>query len=618
MLIDHRVPDRTKDGEFVFLKRYVINKGDAPTAIIFGKFAPWTGGTLEHGHGRLIKKAQELGIHNFYVVSPYRNEDEHSTFNTKQKDEIINRSLKSVPGYQGIIRSHKDLKNILAIFRSLIVDHSIQRPVFVVGPDREKDFSKFFIPFKIDNPAIIDSEDESFGKGEYVTITGERETSATKLRQALVNNNMAEFQKLSGHSEEMFKLMRQMMGSSFRNLYEAVLTEGGNLKIGTAAATKIELSKYSEEEIETLKSDIKEALIEFSKGLAKKNEGWSRYSNLLENNSVFSGSSKLFFEKSLEEFKRFKPRVGDIDIQFPIELQDSLEEFCEASKKKTFGKFTFIGQGGKSPIQINTLFRYPKLKLNVQVDFEPVDFKDGSPSEFSKFSRSSSWEDVQNNIKGVFQKYLLRSLVGRNKISNISVVTSFNPKTSLWRVSKKDYEGVNERGFSVDRGVRIKFVRAINKDGKEFFVDKIGNEHLEQKPGTKPAYQETDTKTYDYLKDVKKIAELSFGKSLTSKEMTLFGSFVGCLSLMKKYLSVDENTEIRKSFFDLIFGDSAQEIEQGKFVNGINENDFSTKFAAYSKLVNTVFGEKVSSLKDLPSDEKRDIIKYYKNLSERK
>lgn len=618
MLIDHKVPDRTKDGEFVFLKRYVINKADAPTAIIFGKFAPWTGGSLDHGHGRLIKKAKEIGIHNFYIVSPYRKEDIHSTFNTKQKDEIINQSMKSVPGFQGIIRSHKDLKNILAIFRSLIVDHSIQRPVFVVGPDRESDFSKFFIPFKIDNPAVIDSEDDSFGKGEYITITGERETSATKLRQALVNNDITEFRKLSGHTEEMFKLMRQMMGSSFKNIYEAVLTEGGNLKIGSTAATKIELSKFTEEQIETMKADIKEALIEFSKGLAKKNEGWSRYSILLENNSVFSGSSKLFFEKPLEEFKKHKPKVGDIDVQFPIELQDSLEAFCEESVKKLFGKMTFLGQGGKSPIQINTLFRYPKLKLNVQVDFEPVDFKDGTPSDFSKFSRSSSWEDVQNNIKGVFQKYLLRALVGRNKISNISVVTSYNPKTSLWRVSKKDYEGVNEKGFSVDRGVRVKFIRAVNKDGKEFFVDKFGNEHLEQKTGTKPAYQETDTKTYDYLKDVKKIAELSFGKALSPKEMTLFGSFIGCIALMKKYLTAEENREIRNTFFDLIYGESAQEIEQGKFVKGINENDFSIKFAAYSKLLETVFGEKVSSLEDLPSDEKRAIIKYYKELSERK
>lgn len=618
MIIDFNVPDRNNVGQMVTLKRYVINKADVPTAIIFGKFVPWTGGTLEHGHGRLIAKAKSMGIHNFYIVSPYRNESESQMFNNKQKDEIINTSLKSVPGYQGVIRTHKNLKNILAIFRSLIVDHSIQRPVFFVGPDREKDFSKFFIPFKQDNAAIIDSEDTNFGKGEYAVIVGDRDTSATKVRQALVNNNMAEFIKLTGHSAEMFKTMRQMMGASFKSVYENLLVEGGNLKIGSTAATKIELSKFTTEQIETLKSDIKDALVAFSKGLAKKNAAWSSYPSLVENNSIFSGSSKLFFEKPLEEFKTHKPKVGDIDIQFPIELQDSLEEYAEAVKNKHFGNFVFLGQGGKSPIQINTLFRYPKLKMNVQVDFEPVDFSEGKPSEFSKFSRSSDWEDVKQNIKGVFQKYLLRSLVGRKKISNIAVVTSFNKKTGLCRVSKKDYEGVNESGFSVDRGVRVKFVRALQDDGKEFFVDKFGNTSTTEGEGLKPAYIETDTKTYDYLKDVSKIAELSFGKKLTPSELSKFGSYIGCLTLMKKYLSDADKQEVRASFFDLIFGDSAQEIEQGPFKNGVNENDFGIKFAAYSKMLNTVFGEKISSLEDLRSEEKDAIIKYYKNLSERK
>lgn len=181
------------------------------------------------------------------------------------------------------------------------------------------------------------------------------------------------------------------MAPSFKNLYESVLLEGGNLKVGSDAATKIVLADFSDADIEQLKLDVKETISLFTKALAKRDNSWSFYPKLVENNSIFSGLSKLLFEKPLKEFKRYKSKVGDIDIQFPIELQDSLELFCEDSVDKKFGKFTFLGQGGKSPIQINTLFRYPKLKLNVQIDFEPVDFISGSPSEFSKFSRSSSW-----------------------------------------------------------------------------------------------------------------------------------------------------------------------------------------------------------------------------------
>lgn len=133
---------------------------------------------------------------------------------------------------------------------------------------------------------------------------------------------------------------------------------------------------------------------------------------------------------------------------------------------------------------------------------------------------------------------------------------------------------------------------------------------MEQEPGTKPAYVETDTKTYDYIKDVNSIAVICFGKELDVTEMEMFSSFLGCLKLIEKYVRSKE--EIYSAFFELIFGRNAQEIEQGEFVDGINKNDFDVKFVAYSKMRN------VLDMNELPEIEVDSILDYYSELKAKK
>lgn len=601
------VSDKNNPGKQISLSRYVIEKNETPTAIIFGKFSPWTGGDLEHGHGRLIKIAKENKITNFYVVSPKRDESVSNSANmffAEARKQIIEHSLKNIPGFLGVIQS--DSNNVMGVIKHII--HLVSRPVFVIGPDRERLSETNFVTFG--SNSVTSETEKDFGKPECLVYKGERETSGTKVRNCLTNNDFDTFNKLTNHSNQMFNFMKNLMNvktESFSNFYTTIF-EGGNLKIGNNKANKIDLLS-TEYDVEQLKTRIKNTLSSFVLSLPN-TEFWNHYKNLINSNEIFSGSSKHFFDKPVTEFSKVKKTVGDIDVQFPIDYQDDLDAFITSNIGNQFGDMILLGQGGKSPIQINTLFVDNITGLNIQIDFEPVNFEETFPSEFARFSRSSAWNDLSVNIKGVFHKYVLRSLVGATKINNISVVTSYDSKKCKWRVSKKDYEGTNLQGFSVDKGVRIKYERARNAEGNKFFVDSQGQEWLEQEPNTKPAYVETDTKTYDYIKDISAIATICFGKELNGFEMELFCSFLGCLKLIKKYVEVPE--EIYSSFFELLFGKSAQEIEQGEFENGINTNDFDVKFAAYSKMKN------VLDMNELPENEVTQIHDYYNELRKKK
>lgn len=601
------VDDKNNPGKQIALERYVIEKEKNPIAVIFGKFSPWTGGDLEYGHGRLIKTAKQNGIKEFYVVSPKRDEtDDNSAnlFSASARKQIIEHSLKNVPGFLGVVQS--DSNNIMGVIKH--ITHLVSRPVFVVGPDRERLLKTNFVQFN--SAPVTNQNEKDFGKPECLVLTGERETSGTKVRQSIQNDDFKTFSKLTNHSEEMFRFMKKLTNQkneSFTGFYTNIF-EGGNLRIGTNKANKIDLLS-AEYDVEELKIRIKNMLSIFVSSLSN-TEFWNHYIKLIDSNEIFSGSSKHFFEKSVDEFSKVKKTVGDIDIQFPFQYEEELDTLIKSSTGKQFGDMILLGQGGKSPIQINTLFTDNITGLNIQIDFEPVNFKEKFPTEFARFSRSSAWSDLNENIKGVFHKYLLRALVGSTKINNIYVVTSYDSKKNKWRVSKKDYEGTNLQGFSVDKGVRVKYERARNSEGEEYFVDSLGQEWLEQEPGTKPAYVETDTKTYDYIKDVNSIAVICFGKELDATEMEMFSSFLGCLKLIEKYVRNKE--EIYSAFFELIFGRNAQEIEQGEFVDGINKNDFDVKFAAYSKMRN------VLDMNELPEIEVDSILDYYSELKAKK
>lgn len=602
-IIQMEILDRDDPSKKVKVHRYVIDPNEKPTAVIFGKFIPWTG---PNGHGKLIKIAEEIfGKDNFIIVSPTRkvHNPKVDIFTDEQKEQIIHNAVPNA------IFLRVDSNIPIRMFTEVIQKSKIQRPVFIVGPDRIEDFKKFFIPYSPKNKGITDPNHKDFGKGEYYYISGEKETTGTKVRQALLQGNKEEFINLTGYNELMWDLMRRMLKNNgiikekslrFAQYY---LIEGGNVVVKNIKADKIQIEKMSKEQFEHLKESLSNLFKKLNDSFMIKYDKyiWSNLENLIKTGKIFSGSTRLMFVKSYEDFVKYKKVIGDIDIQVPSENIKELEMFLDSNEGKTYGNFIYLGKGGNSPIQINTIFQtndFPGILKNIQIDFEPTLWKKNEPTEFSIFGHYSDWEDVKENIKGVFSKYLLRCLVSREKLDKIAVMTP----TGKISTSKKYEEPVSMKSFSVDKGLRLKYIPVLDVNG-----------NIRKTESGLPIYRELSTAESDYETNLDNIFAIVFKKMPTNEEKRLFHSYVGILRLMKKYLKMEEIKDVFESFKKLLWGVQAQEIEQGEFVDEINQNDFKVKKLAYDKFLQ-VFPELIKDEKDINIL----IKKYYLNLKSRK
>ena len=198
------VPDRKDPSKEFAITRYVIDKSDAPTAVVFGKFSPWTG---KGGHGTVLKFAKSK-FKNVIIVSPLREKTESggkygaNIFTPQQRGEIVQKATGE---------TFMNVKTSIPIrMFTQLLEHGIQRPVFIVGEDREKEFKKMFIPYKKGNESVTDPAHKDFGKGE-MAINRFRGTSGTKVRKALVDGDRKTFLKETGYKDDMYEYMRQLL-----------------------------------------------------------------------------------------------------------------------------------------------------------------------------------------------------------------------------------------------------------------------------------------------------------------------------------------------------------------------------------------------------------------------
>ena len=573
------VQDKYNTDHEIEIYRYVIEPKEKPIGVIFGKFSPWT----KNGHGKLVTEAQKIfGKDNVIIVSPTRNKKDPKVdiFTNEQKEQIIKRSNPNINFY----RIESDIP--IRMF-TRIVDLGYSRPVLVIGQDREKEFGKFFIPYNSSNKGIDDPKHLDFGKGEcYIVSRTNEDVSATKVRECLLNGDMQKFIELTGYSEDIWQLIIEMLkknnvvenvGKNFSEYF--YLLEGGNVKMGgnLLSADKIPIDKLTEEQFNQLKDEIIETIQTINSTFYKEYDEplWPEIDNNIKNHKIFSGSTRLLFSKEFNEFKQHKQTVGDIDLQIPEEKMNKLKEFLPKYINEPFGTMIYLGQGGRSPIQVNTLFKtknFPNLFKNVQIDFEPTEWKNNEPTEFSTFGHYSSWEDMKSNIKGVFVKYLMRALVGREKLKDAVIMTSTG------KISKSvKFNDPGMKKFSVDKGVRTGFSPVLDDKGHIKIVD------------GKKVYKEIPTKDSTYQRDLKDIFKSAFDhEPENDKEIKEFYSFKGALKLMKKYLDKDQIKDVFDKFLELLWGENAQEIEQGKFDDDkINISDFKIKKAAYDVFVET-------------------------------
>jgi len=295
-----------------------------------------------------------------------------------------------------------------------------------------------------------------------------------------------------------------------------------------------------------------------------------KINSLLSSGAAFNGSSEHLFNSKMsdEDFVKHKPVVGDIDLTIPAERAETLFELLASLEQSPVlpGKIWYVGQNEKkfSGDQINSLFAY-KLDsdsppLFFQIDFEAVDYEKGNPTQFAKFSHSSSWEDIKQGVKGVFHKYLLQSLTVLSAQTNAVLLQPTSPlyPPAAVKVSKKS-NVLKLLVFSVARGLRTAVELQRYPDAPGVPPELVG-EPVDV--NGKLAYKEVPTKGSTYNKNISEIFSVLFGKEPSSDEVTKFGTFIGVLEIMKTYFTDAEIEAIYDDFVnEKLYGQGAQGLD---------------------------------------------------------
>jgi hypothetical protein len=183
-----------------------------------------------------------------------------------------------------------------------------------------------------------------------------------------------------------------------------VITEGGAMKIGDAAAMPIS-TKNRPQVMDHVHSALRDIHHSFHQEHGQHLFG--RSMRALRSGSAYSGSTRHLMNKSItdEEFHHHKPTVGDIDVQVTHEHKNMLQKHLTAGKK--FGKYTVVGTA-KHGTELSAVMRHENGEHH-QFDFEGVEYHKHEPTHAEQFLHSSAWEDMKSGIKGAHHKMLINS-----------------------------------------------------------------------------------------------------------------------------------------------------------------------------------------------------------------
>lgn len=304
---------------------------------------------------------------------------------------------------------------------------------------------------------------------------------------------------------------------------------------------------------------------------------WQDFS-VIETGKAFSGSSYAMFNDEIpdEEFVQHKPLVGDMDLTINKDKNNNLWELLlELEGTKLYDEngvsITYLGNNKpKAPgaSQINSVFDFfsPEGNVKVQVDFEPVDYEEGSPTEWAKFSHSSSWEDIKQGIKGVAHKYALTNLARIiSSKEDILVATEKSYEKYLANDYDEGYLTIKQTGgenitkaaaltFAVASGkgggMRWKLIPAEDETGQQLEID------------GSPVWVEIAAKSdkANYQKSIAEMFKMLFGAEPQPEDLNKMQSFVGIVDLINKYMDVEN----KRKFVDAMVDYSAQSLFHNK------------------------------------------------------
>lgn len=317
--------------------------------------------------------------------------------------------------------------------------------------------------------------------------------------------------------------------------FRQYLKMGGNVVLGDEAASRIDLQKFDRSEIVPILYDSLKAI---NAGF-KKDTGLELWSNALITSKKFlSGSAFHFFDTKTigdAQFRSVKKSVGDLDTKVPEALSTFIKKWLDQHQGDTYGDLTLIGYK-ESVGQYITLWKSKSMDQNIQIDMEQLPFVDGVPTEWAEFSHSSEWEDLQQGLKGVAHKYLLRALNAKDL------------KQVLIRMkSGKEKEVMSaETAFSAS-GMRQKLEPVMGPNGHEI------------KNGL-PVYRELSTSETGFNTDLDDIFVNYFGHAPSAADKKKMWSFTGLLDLCKSHFDKIVLSKIADGFANTLWGAGAQSL----------------------------------------------------------
>jgi len=334
----------------------------------------------------------------------------------------------------------------------------------------------------------------------------------------------------------------------------------------------------------------------------------------LENGLQFNGSTSYIFDQTIpdDEILKYKESAGDLDIIVPEGLKTEVWTMLDKLEGKEIIKgVTYVGSN-KATVsaigeQINSVFKvdFNGTIVSAQCDFEflPVDQK-GVPSEWAKFSHSSSFEDAKAGVKAVHHKYLIQSLVGGASIrDDIVIVTKTANITNYEKKIKKMNDLPRMLKFSVGKGIGQAYELMHDSDGNVLKID------------GKDVYREMKPEERSYETTVKEIYKLSFARLEDNpQDIKKFNSFVGVVELMKKYLNKKQIDATHKRYVEKLWSTRESKKKSGHVVSvgqslerGDAEADYAVKISGYNYFI------KELGLKP----DKKAIDIYYKNFEQK-
>lgn len=323
------------------------------------------------------------------------------------------------------------------------------------------------------------------------------------------------------------------------------LSEGGNVIIGDVAAKRIDLSKYERENVvRTIEKGLKSINAAFEKfsGFPL----WSK--ELLASLDYLSGSAKHFFDVQkigTEKFVQHKSSVGDIDTMIDGAAAPILKEFLDKTRPGSlFGTLEYVGYKSSGDQYISLWLAKELDDLPVQIDLELVDYAGGVPTEWSQFSHSSAWDDMEMGIKGAAHKLLYRSITAKSQRE--AIVLKGKKKTPKKMV-------VTDYAASL-KGVRKRIQPVLDDNGNQLIQDGL------------PVFNDLPSKDAEYYNDYETVFSILFNskKKPSVDDIKNIMSFRGLLTLMRKYHSENEIKVIVDRFIEILFGKGAQGWYRGK------------------------------------------------------